>query len=159
MASGSAVMIGDVLNYKLLIDHKSSRASYDILPLIDRMEGAQALLVPVEGNDSILGPEPEVREIGGNAYYVLNKSGTYTGVTLGGYLTDSITVKETAGGFDTMIRWYFTDIDGKVNRTVRYDAIAVSPSGGNTPLFSLYNTSWLNDHQGHRLYDTVGLVC
>ena len=149
----------DILKYTLYVDHKGE-ASYDIVPLVDRMQGAQILLIPVEGNGGVGGLEnlkTMTTESDGKVYYLLNQTGVYRGITLGGCLTDSIEVKEEDGGLDTMIRWYLADIDGEKTKTISYDAIVDASIAGDTPGFSISNTSWLNDHQSHRLYDNVGL--
>lgn len=151
------VVNGDIVGYTLSMEHMGN-ASYDTVPLVDRMEGAQTLLVPAEGNEGASGLEGlESREVDGKTYYLLNKPGTYSGVRLGGCLTDSIEVKEGAGGLDTVIRWYLTDVHGKASKTISYDAIVDASLAGDSPVFSISNTGWLNDHQTHRLFDTVGM--
>lgn len=156
-AEKGVVVNGDIVGYTLSMEHRGN-ASYDIVPLVDRMEGAQALLVPAEGNEGASGLEGmESREVDGKTYYLLNKPGTYSGVRLGGCLTDSIEVKKGVGGLDTVIRWYLADVHGNASKTISYDAIVDAFLAGENPVFSISNTGWLNDHQTHRLFDTVGM--
>ena len=168
------VLPEDVLTYELQIDHRANPIR-GIVPLVDRMRGAQALLVPIEANGH-LATEYGLNEteVNGNQYYLLSKPGEYRGVTLGGLLTDSIAVTKKGNGLDTMIRWYLADIKETGQLTLNYDAYVVFaegeedvPSEGDGEenseedgkgFFTLSNESWLNDHQSHRLFSHVGLL-
>ena len=148
---------GDVLNYMLRVEHKKNPLR-GIVPLVDRMRGAQALLIPVEENRHLSGEGLEKITVNGNEYYLLSKEGSYTNIILGGCLTDNITVtKQENGELDTMIRWYLADIQGNGTKRIDYEAYVLPSLGGKDGSFSLSNESWLNDHQSHRLYDEVGI--
>lgn len=148
---------GDVLNYMLRVEHKKNPLR-GIVPLVDRMRGAQALLIPVEENRHLSGEGLEKITVNGNEYYLLSKEGSYTNIILGGCLTDNITVtKQENGELDTMIRWYLADIQGSGTKRIDYEAYVLPSLGGKDGSFSLSNESWLNDHQSHRLYDEVGI--
>ena len=152
------VVAEDVLNYTLQVGHRASPMR-GIVPLVDRMRGAQVLLVPTAGNGILEGRTLEKKEVGGEEYYLLAQEGVYQGVTLGGCLTESITVTKGEGGeLDTMIRWYLADIQGTGTRELKYNAYVVPSQGGNDGTFRLSNESWLNDHQSHRLYAPVGVT-
>lgn len=153
---------GDVLNYSIAVTQKKGGLR-DMVPLVDRMQGVQALIVPAEKNSQLgerysLIPE----EINEKSYYVLSSPGIYEKVWLGGdsagwYLADSIAVEESEKGLDTMIRWYLPDTAG--NKTLSYEAVVRTELGKEDGgSFSLSNESWLNDHETHRLYDVVGIL-
>ena len=149
---------GDVLNYMLRVEHREN-PHRGIVPLVDRMRGAQALLIPVEDNGHLSGDGLEEINANGKGYYLLSKEGRYTNIILGGRLTDSITVtKQENGELDTMIRWYLTDIQGTGTENIDYEAYVLPALGDGSGFFSLSNESWLNDHQSHRLYDKVGIL-
>ena len=149
---------GDVLNYMLRVEHREN-PHRGIVPLVDRMRGAQALLIPVEDNGHLSGDGLEEINANGKGYYLLSKEGRYTNIILGGRLTDSITVtKQENGELDTMIRWYLTDIQGTGTENIDYEAYVLPALGDGGGSFSLSNESWLNDHQSHRLYDKVGIL-
>ena len=161
-----SVIPKEVLTYTLEIDHKANPLR-GIVPLVDRMRGAQALLVPAEDNGGLEGFDLEKIESGGKMYYLLSKERTYYGVTLGenlsgGWgksLTHSITVKQMDNGeLDTLIRWYLADIQDEGWEKINYNAYILPSVGNGNGFFSLSNDSWLNDHQSHRLYDNVGLT-
>ena len=161
------VVAGDVLTYGLEVTYTTREvAARGIVPLVDRMRGAQALLVPTDKNDVLEGSSLEKMVVDGEEYYMLDKKGVYEGVTLGGSLTDSITVTEEENGeLDTMIRWYLADINlqdtdanQQRNKNLSYKAYVMPSLGEEDGTFRLSNESWLNDHQSHRLYDQVGLL-
>ncbi len=152
------VIAGDILNYSLSVDHQKS-SGRGIVPLVDRMSGAQVLLVPVKGNSILEGFGLETKEVDGEEYYLLNEERVYRGVTLGGCLTDSITVTKGEGGeLDTMVRWYLADIRETGIKRLEYNAYVMPSQGGEDGTFYLSNESWLNDHQSHRLYAPVGVT-
>ena len=158
-SQGESVASGDILTYSLNVVHSGEEA-YDILPLVDRMQGAQVLMVPVEGNGVLDSYGLDRENVEGIEYYLLSKPDTYKGVILGDALTDSIVVKKGADGLDTVIRWYLTDLNGggNLNKTLRYKAKVDTSQEKLGATYSLSNKSWLNDHQTHRLYDEVFLV-
>ena len=150
---------GEIVDYSLTVQHDSS-ATYDLLPLVDHMSGAQVLLVSKDRNSNAAwAAHCEIYTAkDGTEYYKLSKAGTYTGVWLNDAFADTVTVTEAAGGWDTLIKWYFKDYNGKRTDTVSYKAL-VDLSGAQEDQSSSYelnNESWLNDHQAHRLYAPVG---
>ncbi len=166
---GDTVHVGDVLDYTLYVWH-CWNPNRVMVPLVDRMRGAQALLVPTEANGHLAAFGLEEIKEGGESFYLLSKEGSYGGITLGGKLTENITVtRGETGELDTMIRWYLAGPEIWEERTeeLSYKAYVTFPEGdgtkpsdpaGETNTFSLSNESWLNDHQSHRLYDKVGIL-
>ena len=156
-----SVVPGEVLTYTLEVSHRANPLR-GIVPLVDRMKGAQALLAPAEGNGMLEDRGLDKVEVSGKEYYLLSKEGVYYGVTLGEGatrgLTHSITVERQGNGeLDTLIRWYLAGIQGEGTRRIDYHAYVVPSLGGDGGFFELSNQSWLNDHQSHRLYDDVGI--
>ncbi|MCD7739226.1 MAG: leucine-rich repeat protein [Lachnospiraceae bacterium] len=167
------VEIGDVISYTTSVTHHSTyvhsgTATYEALPLVDRMNGGQILLVPADFNEELSILNLEVTEINGVSYYQLidiseDGSGTttYEGVYIQeGVLADHVTVSSTAdGALDTMIYCYLP-ISGSQTKTITYMAL-VSPASGDLSeesSYSLYNQVWLGDHSAHRLWDSTCLV-
>ena len=180
----SSIKIPDntVIDYTL--SFTNSGETYDVLPLTDKMGGSQILLVPVRGNRNALyyalgsdtgvplqdaGMEEYV--YGGIPYYVMDRSGTYRGITIDGRLTDSISVTTGQGAATTLITWYYQDVTGasanagSVTRSVTYRALADSArlggvteddAGSTVTRHSLANETWLGGHQTHRLYASLG---
>ena len=149
---------GDVLTYSLQLKH-SGKGSYDLLPLVDHMTGAQVLLAEKEKNQGIEWASGcETVTVDSTEYYKLATPGTYQGVWINGLYADSVTVSKTDSGRETLIKWYFKDYDvGSKTQTFTYHAIVCPQElavSGMT--FSLNNESWLNDHVAHRLYADIG---
>ena len=145
---------GETVEYSLSVRHLGS-AEYDILPLTDRMSGAQVLLAEQGKNSGASWAkdcEPYTAE-DGTAYYKLSHGGVYSGVWLGDQYADSVTVTESASGRDTLIKWYFANYGGNQTGNVSYKAL-VCPMELNIKdlSYSLDNESWLGDHETHRLY-------
>lgn len=153
--------------------------TYDVLPLVDKMQGSQVLLVKQSDilgatwqktNDSdkvaVEGLNLPTYVENGVTYYVINKPGIYKNLKTNGIVADTVTVTPTSSGFETLIKWYFTNVTPqKAARTVKYKALVdVTLAGGLTPgadgaaatQINVSNESWLGDHQTHRLYDSVG---
>ena len=149
------VEAGNILTYRCEVSH-SGKNTYDALPLVDNMEGAQVLLVSVEENTSLADQGLEVLQVAGKDYYLMNKPGTYSNIVVGNHLADRVVVTQSEEGLDTMIYWYLTNVSGTTTVTAEYLAL-VSPeksglvSEGAT--YTVNNEVWLNDHQTHRLYD------
>lgn len=148
---------GETVEYRLSVQHLGS-AEYDILPLTDRMSGAQVLLAEQGKNSGASWAkdcEPYTAE-DGTAYYKLSRGGVYSGVWLGEQYADSVTVTESASGRDTLIKWYFADYGGNQTENVSYKAL-VCPMELNIKdlSYSLDNESWLGDHETHRLYASL----
>lgn len=151
---------GDAVNYTLQIKHSGS-GTYDLLPVTDHMTGAQVLLAEKEKNETAgWAADCQTVTVDGTEYYKLSREETYSGVWLGEYYADTVTVSAAASGRDTLIKWYLKDYAGS-SRTdiIGYKALVcpqeLSVSG---MTFTLDNESWLNDHVAHRLYDTIGTI-
>ena len=180
-SSGSfSATVGDIVDYTLTFTDLSAANYYpEVLPLTDKVQGAQQLLVPVGGNEGASLNGTALQDAGldtvesdGVSYYILTKEGTYKGVTLGGLMTDSITVSkvtaadtaqngELTEGLDTLITWYYQGISS--SNSVSYKTL-IDPAGsgfGNPEDsssdagFPLNNETWLGDHQTHRLYASL----
>lgn len=148
---------GETVDYRLSVRHFGS-AQYDILPLTDRMSGAQVLLAEKEKNSGASWAENcEIYTAeDGTAYYKLSSVGVYSGVRFGNQYADSVTVTESASGRDTLIKWYFANYSGNQPWNVYYKAL-VCPMELNIQnlSYSLDNESWLGDHETHRLYASI----
>ena len=155
----SPIEQGDVVNYSLTV-HNSGTGSYDVLPLTDHMTGGQALLVPMAKNQNAdWAANCRIITVGDNIYYLLtDREEPYSRVwTSDTQLADTVTVTKTDSGFDTLMKWYFTDYSGSRTDTVRYQAyVCPNLAVPGAVIYSLDNESWLNDHATHRLYDDVG---
>ncbi len=159
--SGSAgaevhkVEYGDVIDYAVYLGHRG-RSDYDTLPLVDKMSGLQALLVPVKDNSQLEGNDlPKLTDMG-IEYYVLNKEGTYEGLYINGLYAASVTVTSAESGLETLIKYYITDLPQRdTSYTFAYKAICdtkyVEPKGDSNG-FSVNNEAWANDYPTHRLY-------
>ena len=148
---------GETVEYRLSVQHLGS-AEYDILPLTDRMSGAQVLLAE-QGKNSGASWAKDCETYtaeDGTAYYKLSRGGVYSGVWLGDQYADSVTVTESASGRDTLIKWYFANYGGYQTGNVSYKAL-VCPMELNIKdlSYSLDNESWLGDHETHRLYASL----
>lgn len=152
---------GETVDYSLSVQKKSWQGSYDILPLTDHMSGAQVLLAEESKNkDTAWANDCEIfTAADGTQYYKLSRAGTYSGVWLGGYFADSVSVTESTSGRDTLIKWYFTNYTLSRTDTISYKAL-VCPKDLKTEglTYSLGNESWLGDHQTHRLYAPIGEI-
>ncbi|MBO5556543.1 MAG: Cna B-type domain-containing protein, partial [Oscillospiraceae bacterium] len=132
------------------------------------------------------GSELPTHTANGVVYWVLNQPGTYTNVTLGSVnfagnyniqnstqtlKTKDIVVTETTSGgkrtgLNTRIRWEpFTNWGGNSNTTYlcykalvsgKYAGLVKEDEGDTAVKYTINNKSWLGDHQGHRLWDTLG---
>ncbi len=146
---------GDVLDYFLKVTHHGD-GSYDILPLVDRMSGGQALLVPYKLNNTAdWAKDLTPRMVDGKQYYLLTAEGTYSHVwTAEGQMADSVTVTKNG---TTLIKWYFTKYSGdREEDTIHYQSMVcpgeVLPDALS---YTLGNEAWLNDHPTHRLHHQV----
>ncbi|MGM9549390.1 MAG: leucine-rich repeat protein [Faecousia sp.] len=170
LSNGSTVAAGDVIDYTIRAYKRSSTGVYDIAPLVEHLEGPQLLLAPVSANEAALQGEGAdiYTAADGKAYYLLTvpdgeTSHTYRGVTLGGKLTDSITVTQKTDGLEYLIRWYLTDfntgndVTASLNYQTLFDPDRITMSGVSGANFQFDSECWLNDHESHRLYDTLKL--
>ncbi|MBQ8996171.1 MAG: leucine-rich repeat protein [Oscillospiraceae bacterium] len=174
VSDNGSVTDGTVIDYTVSAnrDGNSNSESYpQVLPMTDKLSGSQYLLLPVEGNEEVLfdgGPLSEAGletiEVDGKTYYRMNKDGVCSGVMVGGRLADTLEIKRTSEGVETLIKWYFTLEEGEKyirSRSVTYKAICDIPGSG-APIGAdglswMNNMAWISDHQSHRIYDTLGL--
>jgi len=154
----TSVVNGDIITYTVSLSYGGS-ALYDPLPLVDRMTGAQVLLVPAGGQEHLAEEYGlEMCTIGSIDYFPLDAVGTYRNVYVGNAFADSITVTaQEGGGHETMIRWYYADFQGSSSstskETITYRTIVDTAATNEYDLtYSLTNECWLNDHPTHRLY-------
>ncbi len=157
---------GNELEYIVNIKHYGT-SSYDVLPCVDSMVGPQVLLAEVAKNPGLADrglPIYKYKSNGGEIdCYVLNQVGTYTGVWLGDYYADSVTVSklvaDEGSGLKTIIKWYFKDtIPRDFDMEVRYKALVSTAYSdvGQAGSYRLENSVWLNDHPEHRVFHYVG---
>ena len=150
---------GSILDYQLVVQ-KPGYGAVGLLPLVDKMKGAQVLLVPVEPNKD----QPWAKDcdtfvtVGTTKYYSLERVGTYKHVwTSDSQMADQVVVEPADNGLTTQIYWYFTDFSGPRTETIRYKS-QVRPDLSSGLSFSVGNDSWLGDHETHRLYDWVAEI-
>ena len=149
------VEYGDVIDYAVDLRHRG-RSVYDTLPLVDKMSGLQALLVPVKDNRQLEGKGLPTLTDKGIEYYVLNQEGEYKGLYINGLYADSVTVTSVASGLETLIKYYITDLPQRdTSYTFAYKAICdtkyVTPTVESNG-FSVNNEAWANDYPTHRIY-------
>lgn len=149
----------DILDYTVDLTHWGN-GTYENLPIVDSISGAQRLLVPVVENASL-----EDRGLGtvifdGIVYYILDQKGTYTNVVVGvasgldgeqdGYWTAAkITVGE-----GTSIEWYATDLPAHAyNLDLGYQTIVQASSSGGS--FTVGNVVRTNGRDSSNLYTTI----
>ena len=144
---GAVINDGDVIEYWLDVNGTDLSGP---LPLTDRMQGTQALLASAADNPQLSDDGLTKYEKDGQSYYVLDKEETYKDITIGGRIADSIEIKKTEDGLDTLIHWYLPKGEGSVD--LRYPVLVereLSEEGGSY----LENESWLGGRKSHRLYD------
>ncbi len=151
---------GAIMEYTLWGRNQHRSYLEDTLPLTDRMTGNQALLLPVgynAGNETLQSAALETKEIDGTAYYILSQEGTYKNLVIDGKTADTVTVKKTAGGLETLIHWYFKPARGLSDAiVVDYSAILLDSLAGEGGMdYSLKNEVWLGGRPSHRLYDAT----
>lgn len=136
---------------------------YDALPLVDYVDGSQAVLAPVDFN-----PDLEDRGLGkctvdGVDYWTIDQPGTYRTVKVGtgssgDQLTaDTVTVTAQGdGGFSTVVKWYFNDHGNSSNRQVTFmTRTPLDWKVGETSRM-LEDVAFLGDHGSHRLWARYG---
>ena len=151
---------GGIVDLRLTVTHKGD-ASYDMVPLVDYMEGAQVLMVRAADNPHLANDYGlKAQTIGGIDYFLLDQTNTYPNVMIDGYLAHSITVTKSENNpnyLNTMIRWYLTGISG--NTTKQIDLKLMLTTAGEPTeesVLAVDNEAWLNDHQAHRLWEAFG---
>ncbi len=131
--------------------------SYELLPVVDHMSGAQIAMAHVSENLQLANTGLETKEYNGEQYYLLTNPGTYRCVWLGGYCADSVTVTATDSGLDTIIKWYFKDTAPRAwTINIKYPTwVSYSDSGATGSSFEVQNEVWAGDHPTHRLYASM----
>ncbi|MDL2235627.1 leucine-rich repeat protein, partial [Christensenellaceae bacterium OttesenSCG-928-L17] len=158
--------LGDVMDYVVSISKRATDTAHKDMPLIDDITGAQVLLAPVEENRGR--PWTEGLSIHttdkGEEYYVLSEPRVYEGVWVGKYhyeiaYADSVTVAENGAGWTTKVCWYLPEISAaESNREMIYQTLLkVNAVDASAFSVSIFNTIWLNDRVGDRLYDNTWL--
>ncbi|MCD8341880.1 MAG: leucine-rich repeat protein [Clostridiales bacterium] len=138
---------GDIVKYTVQVKHEGT-ASYNGLPLVDKMAAGQVLLAPVASNTQLADLGLVTETVDGVAYYRLSTTGTYKNVTIyGSTVADKVVVNEDGS---TLIYCYL-NVSGSATKTLHYLAVIDADADENAE-FSLVNQAWLNDHETHRLY-------
>ena len=118
-ASSELIEGGGLVNLCVSVDHAGT-ASYDMIPFVSQMTGAQMLVVRVSDNPHLAAESYglTVRTIGGIDYFLLDRDGEYPNVKIGGYLADCVKVDvndNDPNSITTQIRWYLTNITGEMD--------------------------------------------
>ncbi len=175
---GFSVDDGTELSYTLKFTHYG-KGSYDNLPVIDEMYGAQALLVPEAWNPHLSECNLELYQKGDAAYYILTE-GEYSDVRIGGeedyiLIADKITVEKVkqkeevvdqiihAGeespseqvyeykGLRTRIEWKFPEFpSGTYSLYLNYQALVIQKLAGEN-VYTIGNKVWMNDKIDSRI--------
>lgn len=158
----SSVQDLDVLDYTIDVTHWGN-GSYENLPVVDSISGAQRLLIPVnenKDNPSLSNVQLEEVEFQGVDYYILDKEGTYKEIVVGvaagldagqnGYWRAAqITV-----GSGTAIEWYAADLPAHAyHLDLGYQTIVQASSTGGS--FTVGNTVRVNDRDNANIYTYV----
>ncbi len=163
ISNNESVAIGDVLEYQtdLYHTHRSS-GSYltDTIPMVQQIEGAQVLMLPIANNESNakLVAASTLRTIEGyGEQYLLNTPGTYENVYIQDNMwADKVVVESVeGGGLRTRIHWY---IEGAVTQRRIYanSRFVIAPDlagyGSEVLSYETKGEAWLNDHETQRLH-------
>ncbi|MDY4196676.1 MAG: hypothetical protein SOX70_05475 [Peptoniphilaceae bacterium] len=142
---------GNVFQYQVGFSHMGQGADAN-LPLVDYLVGS-CLYIKKNGLDDtqqrVLASFPLVT-IQDEEYYFLNRPGSYflpVGIAQDGSPANAnITVAENS----TLIRWVYPYVTGEYSRSIRYYA---APDEGMSGSYG--NVVYLNDHESHRITDSV----
>lgn len=160
---------GDCLEYVLEFAHYG-KGSYENLPIVDDMYGAQALLVSKEKNPQLADQELEIYIKEKQEYYVLTE-GSYQNVKAGGgqdgqdYIAAMITVEAVSSGsvttgdethsyrgLHTHIEWKCRELPSKSYKLyLAYETVVRQKLSGDD-VYVVGNTVWMNDRLNSRLY-------
>lgn len=146
---------GSFIDYQVDITD-SSDATYTGLPVVDRMVGNQALLVPVQGNEGVEGVSGlTALTRNDTSYYVLDRACTLRTVQVGGKIADSVSVEQNDDGtLTTTIVWYYPADETSQSVSLSYSSIVLEPSVSASETV-INNCTWLGNRQGQRLYDWI----
>ena len=143
---------GSFIDYEVDITD-SSEATYTGLPVVDRMVGNQALLVPTQGNEGLSAFDTTTYQ--GATYYVLDDACELHRVSVSGKIADTLRVTTNADGtLTTTIVWYFPAGQESQSATFSYSSIVLEPSESASETI-VNNCTWLGNRQGQRLYDWI----
>ncbi len=168
------VQPGDVLDYCVEFDHYGN-GSYENLPLVDNLYGAQVLLVPADENPSLAEKGLETYELNGVTYYKLSQSGTYNDIVVGidesgNYLVaDTVTVtgSETSTdavigndtysytGLYTQMKLYYTQTEDDYFYTELNYHTLIDSDLLNATNYDIGSIVYMNDNTGDRIYDSI----
>ena len=160
-ASSELIEGGGLVNLCVSVDHDGT-ASYDMVPFVSQMTGAQMLVVRVSDNPHLAAESYglTVRTIGGIDYFLLDRDGEYPNVKIGGYLADCVKVDvndNDPNSITTQMRWYLTNIKGHMDMHIDCKVLMVTNGEvTSSSVFAVDNEVWLNDHQTHRLWASMG---
>lgn len=163
---------GDCLEYTLEFVH-SGKGSYENLPIVDDLYGAQALLVRKDKNTHLAEAGLEVYQEDKKEYYVLTE-GRYQNVRVGGTsegkdcIATEIQVEEVReqsvalgeeshsySGLHTHIEWKSVELPAKTYKMyLSYKAIVRQKLDGGT-VYTVGNVVWMNDRKNSRIYSSL----
>lgn len=125
-SNGTEIPAGTVVDYTLTLKRKGGQATYDSVPLLDDLTGAQVLLAEVSLNEALASKNLQTMDVDGTQYFVLDQPGTYTGVrfraqeqaegrtTAKTFVADRIVVTDLGDkGIQTATYWYIASQDFK----------------------------------------------
>lgn len=148
--------LGDVIDCVSQFAKEGERV-HELVPLVNKTIGAQVVLAPVEDNQGAdWAKDLKTTVQDGVSYYILDRAGKYSGVWLGGAYADSVTVTTSEEGWDTLIKWYFMNVDD--GHEIRYKTLVQIPEDSTASYYMINNESWLNDSPTHRLYAPFGEI-
>lgn len=163
---------GDCLEYTLEFTH-SGKGSYENLPIVDDLYGAQALLVCKDKNPHLAEAGLEVYQKDKKEYYVLTE-GSYQNVRVGGTsegkdcIAAEIQVEDAReqlvelgeeshsySGLHTHIEWKIAELQAKTYKMyLSYEAIVRQKLDGGT-VYTVGNVVWMNDRKNSRIYSSL----
>ena len=157
------------MEYALYLRHYGS-GTYDLLPVVDHMDGLQTLLAKASENVGAdwIGQTQKYYDENGELYYAFTTPGTYYGVYLGDYYADSVEVTEQRDsenkhrvGLDTIIRFYFAntspvDFTQKITYKITTNRkLILGADADALTQWTLNNGVWVNDVPGRRIRDNL----
>lgn len=149
--AGHTIPDGTVVDYTLTLSRRGSAANYQGLPMVDKLSGAQVLLVAANDDNAALGKAGvSTALIDGENYYVLDKPGTYRNVVFtakqqvpSGEVTEKkfvaeeivISKQDNNRGLKTTTYWYVDtqDFESPSTVTVTYRTLTDTERTGYKP--------------------------
>lgn len=149
----------DILDYTVDLTHWGN-GTYENLPIVDSISGAQRLLVPVKENVSLEDRGLDTVYFDGIKYYILDQKDTYTNVVVGvasgldGEQNGYWTAAKITVGEGTSIEWYATDLPAHAyNLDLGYQTIVQASSSGGS--FTVGNVVRINDRDLSNLHTII----